>query len=227
MQNSKNSTIITILFLLLIFPSLVYFYVTRGYNNFINLEIVGGESHKIDDFSLINQNNQIVNNDSLSGNIYVANFFFTNCPNICPVMTKNISYLQSNLKVYPNIKFVSYTVDPVNDTPERFLEYIEEMRMKNINIDLKNWDFLTGEKNEIYKLAMSYFANAKEDSIAPGGFLHSEYFLLIDKEGRIRSGKDKFENTIGAYDGTNEIHMKNLIDDVKVLMAEYKKPKKD
>ena len=227
MQNSKNSTIITILFLLLIFPSLVYFYVTRGYNNFINLEIVGGESHKIDNFSLVNQNNQIVNNDSLRGNIYVANFFFTNCPNICPVMTKNMSYLQSNLKVYPNIKFVSYTVDPVNDTQERFLEYIEEMRMKNINIDLNNWDFLTGEKDDIYKLAMSYFANAKEDSIAPGGFLHSEYFILIDKEGQIRSGKDKFDNTIGAYDGTNEIHMKNLIDDVKVLMAEYKKPKKD
>ena len=73
---------------------------------------------------------------------------------------------------------------------------------------------------------MSYFANAKEDSIAPGGFLHSEYFILIDKEGQIRSGKDKFDNTIGAYDGTNEIHMKNLIDDVKVLMAEYKKPKR-
>lgn len=227
MQNSKNSTIITILFLLLIFPSLVYFYVTRGYNNFINLEIVGGENHKIDNFSLVNQNNQIVNNDSLRGSIYVANFFFTNCPNICPVMTKNMSYLQSNLKVYPNIKFVSYTVDPVNDTPERFLEYIEEMRRKNVNIDLKNWDFLTGEKDDIYKLAMSYFANAKEDSIAPGGFLHSEYFILIDKEGQIRSGKDKFDNTIGAYDGTNEIHMKNLIDDVKVLMAEYKKPKKD
>ena len=227
MQNSKNSTIITILFLLLIFPSLVYFYVTRGYNNFINLEIVGGENHKIDNFSLVNQNNQIVNNDSLRGNIYVANFFFTNCPNICPVMTKNMSYLQSNLKVYPNIKFVSYTVDPVNDTPERFLEYIEEMRRKNVNIDLKNWDFLTGEKDDIYKFAMSYFANAKEDSIAPGGFLHSEYFILIDKEGQIRSGKDKFDNTIGAYDGTNEIHMKNLIDDVKVLMAEYKKPKKD
>ncbi|MBR76358.1 MAG: SCO family protein [Flavobacteriales bacterium] len=227
MQNSKNSTIITILFLLLIFPSLVYFYVTRGYNNFINLEIVGGESHKIDNFSLVNQYNQIVNNDSLRGSIYVANFFFTNCPNICPVMTKNMSYLQSNLKVYPNIKFVSYTVDPVNDTPERFLEYIEEMRRKNVNIDLKNWDFLTGEKDDIYKLAMSYFANAKEDSIAPGGFLHSEYFILIDKEGQIRSGKDKFDNTIGAYDGTNEIHMKNLIDDVKVLMAEYKKPKKD
>ena len=227
MQNSKNSTIITILFLLLIFPSLVYFYVTRGYNNFINLEIVGGENHKIDNFSLVNQNNQIVNNDSLRGNIYVANFFFTNCPNICPVMTKNMSYLQSNLKVYPNIKFVSYTVDPVNDTPERFLEYIKEMRRKNVNIDLKNWDFLTGEKDDIYKLAMSYFANAKEDSIAPGGFLHSEYFILIDKEGQIRSGKDKFDNTIGAYDGTNEIHMKNLIDDVKVLMAEYKKPKKN
>ena len=90
--------------------------------------MLGERSHKIDNFSLVNQYNQIVNNDSLRGNIYVANFFFTNCPNICPVMTKNMSYLQSNLKVYPNIKFVSYTVDPVNDTPERFLEYIEEMR---------------------------------------------------------------------------------------------------
>tara|TARA_B100000902_G_scaffold5077_2_gene6545 strand:+ start:848 stop:1531 length:684 start_codon:yes stop_codon:yes gene_type:complete len=224
--NNSGSALIT-LFLLLILPSIAYFYVTRGYNNFINLEVVGGENHKIDDFILTNQDNEIINNDSLKGNIYVANFFFTNCPNICPVMTKNMSYLQSNLEVYPNIKFISHTVDPLNDTPERFLEYIEEMRKKNVNINLKNWDFLTGEKDDIYKLALSYFANAKEDSIAPGGFLHSEYFILIDKKGQIRSGKDKFENTIGAYDGTNEIHMKNLIDDVKVLMAEYKKPKKD
>ena len=139
---------------------------------------------------------------------------------------KHVLFTKQSKSIYPNIKFVSYTVDPVNDTPERFLEYIEEMRRKNVNIDLKNWDFLTGEKDDIYKLAMSYFANAKEDSIAPGGFLHSEYFILIDKEGKIRSGKDKFDNTIGAYDGTNEIHMKNLIDDVKVLMAEYKKPKR-
>ena len=224
--NNSGSALIT-LFLLLILPSIAYFYVTRGYNNFINLEVVGGENHKIDDFILTNQDNEIINNDSLKGNIYVANFFFTNCPNICPVMTKNMSYLQSNLEVYPNIKFISHTVDPLNDTPERFLEYIEEMRKKNVNINLENWDFLTGEKDDIYKLALSYFANAKEDSIAPGGFLHSEYFILIDKKGQIRSGKDKFENTIGAYDGTNEIHMKNLIDDVKVLMAEYKKPKKD
>ncbi len=227
-RNSKNSTAITILFLILIVPVFVYNYFVKGYNNFVHLEIVmEDEGHKIDTFSLINQDNQIINNDSLKENIYIANFFFTNCPNICPVMTKNMSYLQSNLKVYPNIKFVSYTVDPVNDTPERFVEYIEEMRKKNINIDLQNWDFLTGDKNKIYKLAASYFASAREDSIAPGGFLHSEQFFLIDKEGRIRAGKDKNDNVMGAYDGTNEIHMKNLIDDVKVLMAEYQKPIKD
>ena len=71
------------------------------------------------------------------------------------------------------------------------------------------------------------FFNVSEDVLAPGGFLHSEYFVLIDKEGRIRSGIDQNNNVIGVYDGTNEIQMKDLINDIKVLMAEYKKQKKD
>ena len=227
MKNNTRSEILITLFLLLILPSMVYFYVTRGYNEFINLHVVGGENHQIADFNFINQNNENVDNEKLQGNIYIANFFFTNCPTICPVMTKNMSYLQQKLKVYPNLRFLSHTVDPVNDTPERFLEYIEELRRENINIDLDNWDFVTGDKDKIYKIASSYFANANEDSLAPGGFLHSEFFILIDKDGRVRSGIDKNKNVVGGYDGTNEIHIKNLIDDVKVLMAEYKKPKKE
>ena len=101
------------------------------------------------------------------------------------------------------------------------------MQKKNISIDLSNWDFLTGDKDKLYQTAANYFVNASADSLAPGGFLHSEYFVLIDKQGRVRSGIDKNGNAVGAYDGTNEAQIKDLINDIKVLMAEYKRPKKD
>ena len=229
--NIKTITTITILVLLLVVPPIIYSYVTKGYNNFIKLEIIGekdseGNDHKISSFSFINQESNIINSDSMLGNIYIADFFFTTCPTICPVMTKNMSYVQKKLNVYPNIKFLSHTVNPTTDTPERFLEYIKEMRQNNIMIDLNNWDFVTGEKDEIYEIAKSYFVNVSPDSLAPGGFLHSEYFVLVDKEGRVRSGIDKAGNVLGVYDGTNDAQMKDLVNDVKVLMAEYKRPKK-
>ena len=166
----------------MVLPPIIYFYVTKGSNNFIKLEIVGQEGHKIPEFIFINQNNEVVVNDSLNGNIYIANFFFTSCPTICPVMTKNMAYVQSKLSVYPNIKFISHTVDPANDNPERMLSYVKKMSSKNIIIDLNNWHFLTGEKEKLYEIANSYFVNVSPDSLAPGGFLHSEYFVLIDKE---------------------------------------------
>ena len=142
MKARKKVVVLIILFLLLVLPPMVYFYVTKGFNTFIKLEVIGQEDHKIADFSFINQNNEIVINDSLNGNIYVANFFFTSCPTICPVMTKNMAYIQSKLSVYPNIKFLSHTVDPANDTPERMINYIDKMRKKNVSINLSNWDFV-------------------------------------------------------------------------------------
>lgn len=230
--NLKSLTTIIILGLLLVAPPIIYSYVTKGYNNFIKLDIVGeknpdtGEYHKILEFSFINQNNEIVNNKDMDSNIYIADFFFTNCPSICPIMTKNMAYIQKKLSVYPNIKFLSHTVDPKNDTPERFVEYIDEMKKNNISINLDNWDFVTGEKDDIYNIARSYFVNVSMDSLAPGGFLHSEYFVLVDKEGRVRSGIDKNGNVVGVYDGTNEAQLRDLVNDVKVLMAEYKRPKR-
>ena len=228
---TKTITTIIILVLLLVVPPIIYSYVTKGYNNFIKLEVVGekdelGNDHMINNFSFINQDGYVINNDSMLGNIYVADFFFTTCPTICPVMTKNMAYVQEKLKVYPELRFLSHTVNPTTDTPERFLEYIKEMRQNNIMIDLNNWDFVTGEKDEIYEIAKSYFVNVSPDSLAPGGFLHSEYFVLVDKEGRVRSGIDKAGNVLGVYDGTNDAQMKDLVNDVKVLMAEYKRPKK-
>jgi protein SCO1/2 len=218
---------ITLLFLLLVLPAMMYFYLTRGYNNFIKLEIIGEADYTIGDFSFINQDSIIITRDSLLGSIYVANFFFTSCPTICPTMTRNMSYLQDKLSVYPNIRFLSHTVDPYNDTPEELSNYVRLMQQKNVSIDLTNWDFVTGDKDKLYESAANYFVNASVDSLAPGGFLHSEYFILIDKQGRVRSGIDINGNVVGAYDGTNEVQMKDLINDINVLMAEYKRPLKD
>ena len=218
---------ITLLFLLLILPAIMYFYLTKGYNNFIKLEVIGEVDYSIGDFSFINQDNETITKDSLTGSIYVANFFFTSCPSICPIMTRNMSYLQDKLSVFPNIRFLSHTVDPVNDTPDKLKSYVRLMQQKNININLSNWDFVTGDKDKLYQSAANYFVNASVDSLAPGGFLHSEYFILIDKQGRVRSGIDKNGNAVGAYDGTNEVQMKDLINDINVLMAEYKRPLKN
>ena len=220
----KNFNIGVILSLIFVLPPLLYFYTTRGYNTFSKLEVIGQKGHKIPDFSFINQNNNVVVNDSLIGNIYIANFFFTSCPTICPVMTKNMAYVQKKLSVYPNIRFLSHSVDPINDTPARMLDYVNTLKSKNVNINLANWDFVTGNKNELYEIANSYFVNVSPDSLAPGGFLHSEYFVIIDKEGRVRSGIDKNKNVVGVYDGTNDAKMKDLISDIKVLLAEYKRP---
>ena len=138
-----------------------------------------------------------------------------------------MSYLQGELSVYPNIRFLSHTVDPDNDTPEKLSKYVNFMQQENIRIDLTNWDFVTGDKDKLYQSAANYFVNASVDSLAPGGFLHSEYFILIDKQGRVRSGIDLNGNVIGAYDGTSEVQMKDLINDINVLMAEYKRPLKN
>ena len=96
-KNIKKFNVGITLFLIFVLPPLVYFYTTRGYNTFSKLEVIGIEGHKIPDFSFINQNNDIIINDSLAGNIYIANFFFTSCPTICPVMTKNMAYVQRKL----------------------------------------------------------------------------------------------------------------------------------
>ena len=128
-----------------------------------------------------------------------------------------MKYVQDKLSVYPNIKFLSHTVNPKNDSPEKLLEYANAMQA-----DLINWNFVTGDKDEIYNIAASYFVTVSEDELAPGGFLHSEYFVLIDKEGKVRSGIDINGNPYGVYDGTNDADIKILVKDIRVLLAEYK-----
>ena len=177
--------------------------------------------HKIPPFSFINQSKDTITNSDYDGNIYVANFIFTTCPSICKRMTINMRIIQDKLSKYPNIKFLSHTVNPNYDTPEILKQYATKMR-----IDESNYNFVTGYKEDIYKIAESYFVNASEDELAPGGFLHSEYLVIVDKEGRVRSGIDKNGNVLGVYDGTKDFVIKDLIKDVKVLLAEYHQDKK-
>jgi cytochrome oxidase Cu insertion factor (SCO1/SenC/PrrC family) len=132
---------------ILALPGIIYFYVTKAENHFMPLATIGIAGHQIPSFSFINQNSEIVSNVDYRGSIYVANFFFTTCPTICPIMTNNMKYAQDKLSIYPNIKFLSHTVNPKNDSPEKLLEYANAMQA-----DLINWNFVTGDKDEIYKI---------------------------------------------------------------------------
>ena len=130
--------------------------------------------------------------------------------------------VQQKMEQYSNFMILSHTVFPEYDTPEVLLEYANKMEA-----DLSNWNFVTGNREDIYSIANSYFVNVMEDSTAQGGFLHSEYFVLVDKEGSIRARDDDNGNNIGVYDGTDDYEVGLLIDDIKVLMAEYNLAKKD
>ena len=139
-----------LLFILLVLPFIVYTYISKGQNSFIELAVIGEKGHKIPPFSFLNQDSVIVTNSDYDGNIYIANFIFTTCPTICPTMTINMRYIQNKLKIYPNIKFLSHTVNPEYDSPSILKEYAKRMR-----IDESNFNFVTGDKNEIYEIAKS------------------------------------------------------------------------
>lgn len=161
--------------------------------------------HTIPFWSFENQEGKMVGTTDYQGEIYIADFFFSHCPSICPQMLENMKYVQEELKDL-NINIVSYTVDPKNDNVERLKWYVE-----NNEINTDNWNFVTGIQQDIYELGVNgYLVPNQEDALAPGGFLHSEKFILIDKKSRIR----------GFYDGTELEQVDQLIKDVKTLSKE-------
>ena len=164
--------------------------------------------HQIPEFSFVNQSNEIVTEKYLDNKITIVDFFFTTCPSICPDMTNNMKELQGSLKEYKNIQFLSHTVNPEVDTVEKLQKYI-----KKFELNTSNWNFVTGSKSEIYDLGVNYYLlNAQEDVLAPGGFLHSEFFVLIDQN----------RNHRGVYDGTDAEEMEKLKKDLKTLQNERK-----
>ncbi|HET6243197.1 MAG: SCO family protein [Bacteroidetes bacterium] len=227
-ENKRNRYLKTIfLVVLLLLPASVYFILTLGKHNMLSLPFYGEKDveisvvdgkqvvdtiyHTVKDFAFVNQHGDIVTQKNFEDKIYVADFFFTTCPGICPKMTAGMLRVQEKLKDFPQVMFLSHTVDPEKDTVEALAAYAQQAHAG------ENWHFVTGNKDEIYKQGVySYLVSAEEDVLAPGGFLHSELFVLIDKKKRIR----------GFYDGTSLTEINKLIDAIKVLIAEEMVPKK-
>ena len=164
--------------------------------------------HKISDFNLVNQNGQETTQNNYDKKIYVADFFFTTCPNICPIMTGNMLFLQNELSDQ-DVMFASFSVTPEIDSVEVLKKYAID---KGVND--KKWNLMTGDKKQIYNLARKSFLVVKNNpQMDSHDMIHTENFVLVDKEKRIR----------GFYDGTKMEEMNKIISDIKILQDSYNK----
>jgi protein SCO1/2 len=161
--------------------------------------------HKIAAFSFLNQEGETIGNEDVAGKVYVADFFFTSCPTICPIMKKEMLRVYDAYKDSPDFQILSHTIDPSHDTVELLNDYAERLGVE----DASTWHFLTGDQERIFEIGQtSYLSTAMEDKNAPGGLLHSGAFVLIDQEGHIR----------GVYDGTKEDQVDELLADIPKLL---------
>ncbi len=169
--------------------------------------------HKIKPFTLTNQFGKKVSFDDLNGKIIIANFIFTSCPSICPTLTRNMKRLQDAfVKTDTIVRFISFTVDPVRDSPEKLKAFGDRFR---INHD--TWWMLTGSKNEIYDIALNEFkANIAQQEGVDTNFIHTDKMFLVDKDRVLR----------GWYNGLDSVRLDQIIKDVVLLNMERDKKKK-
>lgn len=158
--------------------------------------------HKISDFKLINQNGEEITQEFYKNKIYVADFFFTTCQDICPIMTKNMYRLQEELKEDNDILFLSHTVIPEIDTVQQLKKYAVDNK-----IDESKWNLVTGDKKQIYELARKSYLAVEDAEFGEYDMIHTENFMLIDKKRQIR----------GFYDGTNDLEIDRLLSDIEIL----------
>ncbi|MGJ8743342.1 SCO family protein [Polaribacter sp.] len=179
--------------------------------------------NKVPDFEFTDQHGNTISNKSYQGKVYVVEFFFSTCPSICPIMNKKMVTIQDKFSKNDNFGIASISITPEIDTEEILKEYAD-----NNKITHKNWHLLTGKSQDIvYALANKgfklYAGKGDEDH---GGFEHSGLFALVDKDGFIRSRKDKFGNPIMYYRALEEQgfedQIKELKEDIKILLSEIK-----
>ena len=157
-------------------------------------------------FKFINQYGDSVGDKNLAGKIYVADFFFTSCPSICPIMQRNMLTVYNAFKDSADIKIISYTIDPKYDSVKVLKNYADKLGVTG-----NCWWLLQGKKDDTYQLAeKNYLVAVSSDPKAAGGYVHQGYFVLVDKQKRVR----------GAYDGTDPKQVAQLVDDIRVLKAE-------
>ncbi|MES2107828.1 MAG: SCO family protein [Bacteroidota bacterium] len=151
-------------------------------------------------FKFVNQYGDTITDKSLNDKIYVADFFFTTCPDICPVMHRNMLPVYNEFKSNPDFKIISHSIDPKHDTVPVLKRYADKLGIAG-----DSWWFLHGSKDVTYTIAKSYLVSVLEER-----HVHDGYFILVDKQKRVR----------GMYLGTDEQKVKEMVADIKVLMAE-------
>lgn len=162
--------------------------------------------HTIKPFTFVDQDSALITNATYSGKIYVADFFFTSCPSICPIMKVQMLRVYEEFKDDNTVMLLSHTIDPEYDNVAVLHDYANRMEVNSAK-----WHFVTGEKPIIYDMAQtSYYVPTRENDQAPGGYEHSGAFILVDNHKRIR----------GVYDGTKEEAVDKLIADIKTLLIE-------
>ena len=182
---------------------------------------LNGEAKKVPEFLMLNQDSLLIGNEDFSGKVYLAEFFFTRCPTICPIMNENMKVLDARFGDRQDFGIASFTIDPDNDKPHVLKQYSE-----NYGIKSQNWHFLTDKKSRVYELANSGFSIfAGINPAVAGGFEHQGYFALIDKNGYIRSRVDRFDNPIVYYSGLDLVDqdiqgVDMLLEDVELLLKE-------
>lgn len=163
--------------------------------------------HTIRDYSFINQYGEKVTPETFGNKVYVADFFFTTCPTICPIMKTQMLRVYEKFKDNPEFGILSHTLDPKHDSVSVLYNFSDRLGVTG-----DTWHFVTGDMDEIYDIGQnSYMVTAREDPDEPGGILHSGAFLLVDKDRRIR----------GIYDGTKVDKVDQLMRDIEILLEEY------
>jgi len=162
--------------------------------------------HQIPSFRFLNQDSVFVSEKDVEGKVYVADFFFTTCPTICPKMKTQMLRIYERYKDRDEVRIISHSIDPDFDTPNVLKDYASRLQVK-----APKWNLLTGDKAAIYTLGQkSYMVSAQEDPNEAGGFVHSGAFILVDKNRHVR----------GIYDGTVEAEVNHLLEDMEILLKE-------
>jgi protein SCO1/2 len=161
----------------------------------------------IPSFSFLNQDSIEITDKAFNNSIYIADFFFTSCPSICPIMHRNMLKIYDKYKGNDELMFLSHSIDFKYDKPSVLKSYAEKLGVSG-----KQWQFASGSKESIYGIAAEYMVFAAEDDQVAGGYEHQGWFILVDKDKRVR----------GAYDGTDDEQVAQLLKDIPVLLAEYK-----
>ncbi len=205
---------------ILLIPVFVFLFLKQFGKNEYHLALLNPQSadcpapvppdtmHRIPPFSLLSQDGETITQRDFEGKIYITDFFFARCPDICKVMTSELYRVQDHFKNNPDIRILSHTVDPQNDTVAVLKDYAERNRYQK-----DFWHFVTGDKKTIYELARcAYFLPVQAGDGGKADFIHSDKLILVDKEKRIR----------GFYSGTNRDDVDKLILEIQVLLQEYK-----